>query len=275
MGAAGRLEFAMTSKNTVSTLRGRNRATTGPGGVPASREIARCNTVCATCELRELCVPCCGLTRPQKDVAERLVFHRLRVRRGEHLYRTGNAFTSLYAVRSGFFKSMAVLESGREQVTGFSMTGEVLGMDGIGPGKHACDTVALEDSEVCAIPFVALQELAHEIPVLQHHFRKMMSREIVREHGMLLQLGSMSAEERVAMFLLDLSRRFAARGHSASEFNLRMKRVEIASYLGLQLETVSRTFSRFQDAGLIGVRQKSICIRNSDGLMRVMGRETD
>jgi CRP/FNR family transcriptional regulator len=92
---------------------------------------------------------------------------------------------------------------------------------------------------------------------------------------MLLQLGSMSAEERVAMFLLDLSRRFAARGQSASEFNLRMKRVEIASYLGLQLETVSRTFSKFQDAGLIGVRQKFIRIRNSEGLMRVMGRETD
>ena len=265
----------MKTHNTISTIPGRRRLPADAATVPAASGIAHCKTVCATCELRELCVPCCGLTRPQKDVAERLVFHRLRVRRGERLYRTGNAFTSLYAVRSGFFKSLAVLENGREQVTGFSMTGEVLGMDGIGPGKHACDTVALEDSEVCAIPFVALQELAHEIPVLQHHFRKMMSREIVREHGMLLQLGSMSAEERVAMFLLDLSRRFAARGHSASEFNLRMKRVEIASYLGLQLETVSRTFSRFQDAGLIGVRQKSICIRNSDGLMRVMGRETD
>jgi CRP/FNR family transcriptional regulator len=265
----------MTTNNTVSTLSGRGRAPTGAAAVPAASEIAHCKTVCATCELRELCMPCCGLTPSEKKVADRLAFNRLRVRRGERLYRTGERFGSLYAVRDGFFKSVAVLENGREQVTGFSMIGDVLGMDGIGPGLHSCAAVALEDSDVCAVPFAGLQEVAHGIPSLQHHFRKLMGREIVREQGMMLQLGSMSAEERVAMFLLDLSRRFAARGYPASEIKLRMKREEIASFLGLKLETVSRTISRFQDEGLIAVQQKLIRVRNGNGLLQVVGRETD
>jgi len=148
-------------------------------------------------------------------------------------------------------------------------------MDGIAPERHTCNTIALEDSDVCAIPFARLQELAHEIPGLQHHFHRMMSREIVREHGVMLLLGSMNAEERLAMFLLNLSQRLAARGYSPSEFNLRMTREEIGSYLGLKLETVSRTFSKFQEEGLIGVQQKFIRIRDSAGLERVMGRELD
>jgi CRP/FNR family transcriptional regulator len=197
------------------------------------------------------------------------------VRRGESLYRTGDRFTSLYAVRNGFFKSLALIENGRDQVTGFSMTGELLGIDGIGPERHTCNAIALEDSEVCAIPFARLQELAHEIPSLQRHFYKMMSREITREHRVMLQLGSMNAEERLAIFLLDLSQRFAARGYSPSEFNLRMTRGEIGSYLGLKLETVSRTFSKFQEEGLIGVKYKFIRILDSASLERVMGREPD
>jgi CRP/FNR family transcriptional regulator len=269
------MEIAMTTYDTVSTMPGCSRAPADTGALPAWSAVAHCKTVCATCELRELCAPCCGLARAETEGADRLVFNRLRVRRGDRLYRTGNRFTSLYAVRNGFFKSVAALDNGRDQVTGFSMPGDVLGLDGIGPGQHACDTVALEDSEVCAIPFGGLQQVAHDIPVLQHHFRKMMSREIVREHGMILQLGSMTAEERVAMFLLDLSRRYAARGYPASEFKLPMKREEIASFLGLKLETVSRNFSRFQDEGLIAVQQKFIRIRSSDGLLRLMGRETD
>jgi len=203
------------------------------------------------------------------------VFNRSRVRRGDSLYRTGDRFTSLYAVRNGFFKSLALLGNGREQVTGFSMTGELLGIDGIGPERHTCNAIALEDSEVCAMPFAKLQELGHKIPSLQRHFYKMMSREIAREHGVMLQLGSMNAEERLAIFLLDLSQRFAARGYSPSEFNLRMTRGEIGSYLGLKLETVSRTFSKFQEEGLIGVQYKFIRILDSASLERVMGREQD
>jgi CRP/FNR family transcriptional regulator len=265
----------MTTNTSVRIIHARRRAPIDSAVAPESGKIAQCRTMCSTCNLRELCLPCCGLTRSEMNVADRLVFNRSRVRRGESLYRTGDRFTSLYAVRNGFFKSTALLENGRDQVTGFSMTGEVLGMDGIGPERHTCNTIALEDSDVCAIPFARLQELAHEIPSLQRQFHKMMSREIVREHGMMLLLGSMNAEERLAMFLLNLSQRFAARGYSPSEFNLRMTREEIGSYLGLKLETVSRTFSKLQEEGLIVVQQKFIRVLDSAGLERVMGRELD
>ncbi len=185
---------------------------------------------------------------------------------------SGERFTSLYAVRYGFFKSTAVLENGRDQVTGFTMTGELLGLDGIGPERHTCDVVALEDSEVCAIPFAKLQELAHEIPSLQRQLHKTLSREIVREHGVMVLLGSMNAEERLAVYLLNLSQRFAAHGYSPTEFNLRMTREEIGSYLGLKLETISRTLSKFQEERLLSVQQKFIHILDSAGLERVSGR---
>jgi CRP/FNR family transcriptional regulator, anaerobic regulatory protein len=262
----------MTTDTTVRSVPAARRAPDDPAAAPAPGKVVQCRTACSSCDLRELCVPCCGLTRSERDAADRLAFKRLRLRRGESLYRAGERFTYLYGVRNGFFKSIAVLENGRDQVTGFAMAGEVLGIDGIGPERHSCNTVALEDSDVCAIPFAGLQELAQEMPGLQRHFYKMMSREIVREHGVMLHLGSMNAEERLALFLLDLSQRFAARGYSPSEFNLRMTREEIGSYLGMKLETVSRTLSRFQDERLIGVQQKRVRILNRARLERVMSR---
>ena len=261
----------MTGNTKISTIPLRNRAVS-PAAISAA-SVAPFRTVCANCNLRELCQPCCGLSAAERELAERVMFRRARLRRGEYLYRTGDRFSALYALRNGFFKSVAQLENGREQVTGFALVGEVLGLDGIALEEHGCDAVALEDSEVCAIPFAGLQEAALELPKLQRHFFKAMSREIEREHGAMLQLGSMNAEERLAMFLLDLSRRYAARGYSCSEFHLRMTREEIGSYLGLKLETVSRTFSKFQDEGLISVRQRFVRIRNSAGLEQVMGRE--
>jgi CRP/FNR family transcriptional regulator, anaerobic regulatory protein len=227
---------------------------------------------CSTCNLRELCQPCCGLTRPQRAVADRLGFNLFRVRRGESLYLTGDRFTALYAVRNGYFKSIALIENGRDQVTAFSMTGDVLGIDGIGQERHACNAIALEDSQVCAIPFAGLLELTHKFPSLQRELHRTMSREIVREHGVMLQLGSMNAEERLAMFLLNLSRCYAERGDSPSEFTLRMTREDIGSYLGIKLETVSRTFSKFQEERLIQVRQKFVSILNRTGLEQVLGR---
>jgi CRP/FNR family transcriptional regulator len=262
----------MTSDTTVRIIPARRRPPIDTAAIPASAKIAQCKTTCSTCDLRELCVPCCGLTRSELELADRLVFNRSQVRRGETLYRAGDRFSSLYGVRNGFFKAVALLDNGRDQVTGFAMAGEVLGMDGLGPERHICGSVALEDSEVCAIPYAGLQALAQEVPSLQRHLHKMMSREIVREHGVMLQLGTMNAEERLAMFLLDLSQRFAARGYSRSEFTLRMSREEIGSYLGLKLETVSRTFSKFQEQGLVAVQQKFIRILNRVRLERVMGR---
>jgi CRP/FNR family transcriptional regulator len=150
------------------------------------------------------------------------------------------------------------------------MTGELLGLDGISNETHSCNAVALEDSEVCVIPFSHLEDLSREIYSLQHHFHKVMSREIVRDHGVMMLLGTMRAEERLATFLLNLSQRFTARGFSPAEFNLRMTREEIGSYLGLKLETVSRAFSRFHEEGLIAVQQRHIRILNTPGLKKLM-----
>lgn len=224
---------------------------------------------CSNCNLRELCLPV-GLSSDQVNRLDALVSARRTVHRGETLFRTGDTFASLFAVRAGFFKTCVSSEDGRDQVTGFQMAGELLGLDGIATDRHACDAIALEDSSVCVIPYSDLEGLAHDLTDLQRVFHKIMSREIVRDHGVMLLLGSMRAEERLAAFLLNLTRRLHLRGFSRSELLLRMTREEIGSYLGLKLETVSRTFSRFQETGLLEVKQRQIRILDSDALQRLV-----
>jgi CRP/FNR family transcriptional regulator len=231
--------------------------------------LSRFKVACANCNLRELCLPV-GMSLAELEKVEELVATRRKIRRGETLFRAGDRFDALYAVRLGFLKSTVVSADGREQVTGFHMAGELVGLDGISNETHSCDTVALEDTEVCVIPYQRLEEVATAVPVLRHHFHKVMSREIVREHGVMLLLGSMHAEERLAAFLLNLSQRFEARGYSRTEFVLRMTRAEIGSFLGLKLETVSRVLSRFAQDGLIEVNQKHVRILNSDGLRAIV-----
>ena len=228
-------------------------------------------TVCSTCNLRELCLPF-GLSLEELERLDDLISTRRRIKRGDHLYRVGDSFDAIYAIRSGFFKTDVLLEDGREQVTGFQMGGELLGLDGISTEHHTCNAIALEDSEICAIPFARLESLSREIHTLQRHFHKVMSREIVRDHGVMMLLGTMRAEERLAAFLLNLSQRFTARGFSHAEFYLRMTREEIGSYLGLKLETVSRAFSRFQEEGHIAVQQKHVRILNVDGLKALLNQ---
>ena len=150
------------------------------------------------------------------------------------------------------------------------MAGEVIGLDGIVSDHQTCDAVALEDSEVCVMNFDRLEDLSREITALQRHVHKIMSREIVRENGVMLLLGSMRAEERLAAFLLNLSQRFAARGYSSKSFLLRMTRNEIGSYLGLKLETVSRTFSKFVDEGIVEVKQRHVRILNTEALKLIV-----
>jgi CRP/FNR family transcriptional regulator len=230
-------------------------------------------TACSNCNLRELCLPF-GLTLEELERLDDLVSTRRRIKRGDHLYRAGEPFDAIYAIRSGFFKTDVLLEDGRDQVTGFQMAGELLGLDGISTEHHTCNAIALEDSEICSIPFSRLESLSREIHNLQHHFHKVMSREIVRDHGVMMLLGTMRAEERLAAFLLNLSQRFTARGFSHAEFYLRMTREEIGSYLGLKLETVSRAFSKFQEEGYIAVQQKHIRILNVNGLKALMNHRT-
>ena len=227
---------------------------------------------CSQCNLRELCLPY-GLSEADLARLDQLVGARRKVKRGHHLYRAGDPFEAIYAIKMGFFKTDILLEDGRDQVTGFQMAGEILGMDGIGTEVHTCNSIALEDSEICVIPFAQLERLSRQVQALQRHFHKVMSREIVRDHGVMMLLGTMRAEERLAAFLLNLSQRFTARGYSPQEFHLRMTREEIGSYLGLKLETVSRAFSRFQDEGLISVHQKHIHILDSGGLKRLLNHQ--
>ena len=228
---------------------------------------------CSSCNLRELCLPV-GLNRENLDRLDSLVASRRAVPRGDALFRAGENFQSLFAVRTGFFKTCVSSEDGRDQVTGFQMAGELLGLDGIGTDSHTCDAVALEDSQVCVIPYAELEDLSREFSELQHQFHKIMSREIVREHGVMLLLGSMRAEERLAAFLLNLTQRLQARGFSASSLILRMTREEIGSYLGLKLETVSRTFSKFQDDGMLDVKQRQIRILDQDKLQGLVNGST-
>ena len=220
---------------------------------------AQLRSACSQCNLLELCLPF-GMDEQEIQRLDELVGTRRKVKRQQPLYRAGDPFEAIYAIRVGWFKTDVVLEDGREQVTGFQMTGEMLGLDGISTEAHSCNAIALEDSEVCVISYNRLEELSREFEGLQHQFHKVMSREIVRDHGVMMLLGSMRAEERLAAFLLNLSQRFTARGFSGTDFHLRMTRDEIGSYLGLKLETVSRAFSRFQDEGLITVQQKHIRI---------------
>jgi len=236
----------------------------------ASVNLSHLRVACSNCNLRELCLPV-GLSPEELDRVDRIVATRRKVRRGEAPFRAGDRFDALYALRLGFLKSTLVSADGHEQVTGFHMAGEIVGLDGISADSHTCDTIALEDSEVCVIPYDSLEEFSSTLPALQNHLRKVMSREIVREHSVMLLLGSMRAEERLAAFLLNLSQRFEARGYSRSQFVLRMTRAEIGSYLGLKLETVSRALSHFAQEGLIDVEQKHVHIRDADGLRALLG----
>jgi len=197
---------------------------------------------------------------------------RRRLKRGDYLYRYGAEFTALYGVHAGSFKSVLLTEDGREQVTGFHMAGEVLGLDGLGADHYSGDTIALEDGEVIEIARDALELLVRQEPFLQRELFRMLANEIARERALMLLLGSMRAEERLAALLLNLSQRLAARGYSATRFILRMTREEIGSLLGLKLETVSRILSRFQAEKLIRVHNREIEISDMAQLRCVIGR---
>jgi len=215
-----------------------------------------------------------GLEVSEMKKLDEMIEKRWQVKQGQMLYANADPFTSLYAIRTGFFKTCVVNEDGREQVTGFQMAGEIIGLDGIVSDQHSCNAIALEDAEVCIMPFASVEDLSREIPALQRHVHRIMSREIVRENGMMMMLGNMRAEERLAAFLLNLVQRLHARGFSQSEMVLRMTREEIGSYLGLKLETISRTFSKLSDDGIIEVKQRYVKILAPDALKKLSNPQT-
>ncbi|MDR3645745.1 MAG: fumarate/nitrate reduction transcriptional regulator Fnr, partial [Clostridia bacterium] len=199
--------------------------------VAAVVNISSIKAACKDCSLRELCLPL-GLNEPDLTALDKVIKRRRALKKGEMLYRFGDPLKALYAIRSGSLKTTGLIEDGRAQVTGFYLPGELLGMDAINTDVHPCSAEALETSEVCDIPYTALEDLAQQIPSLQHQLLRIMSREIVRDEGMLMMLGRMSAEERLASCLMSFSRRLARLGDAAVEFKLSMSRQDLGDYLG-------------------------------------------
>jgi CRP/FNR family transcriptional regulator len=200
---------------------------------------------------------------------EHLLCTRNRLRKGDALFRLGGGFHALFAIWTGSCKTILLTGDGHEQVAGYYMTGEIVGMDGIGTGTHECEAAALEDMEVCPLPFDQVEHLARVSEPFRRNLHRLLSQEGVRAQNRMLVLGTMRAEQRLATFLLDLSTRHGARGFSSCEFLLRMTRDEIGSYLGLTLETVSRVFSRFQRSGLIQVRGRSVKLLDGVAMSRI------
>ena len=210
-----------------------------------------------------------GLDEGDMNRLDQIIGRRRKIPKDGTLYRVGDSFTNLYAIRLGHFKTFQINQDGDQQITGFQMAGELLGMDAISTERHQCNAVALEDSEVCEVPFARLQDLFSEIPTLLRHFHRMMSQEITREQSVMLLLGSMRAEQRFAAFLVNLSTRYATRGYSSTQFQLRMGREEIGNYLGLTIESISRLLSKFKKQGLIKVNNRDLEIADLTALKAV------
>lgn len=236
-------------------------------------DVAELKAQCQHCDMNPICHPP-SLAVEELDSLDQWFPTRRRLQRGEVLFEQGEPFNSLYAVRSGFFKTLMpgkTTKQPRDQITGFLMTGEILGMDGIGQGQHACRAVALEASEVCLMPYGNADEIAHAFPTLHAHLNRLMSQRLVQDQSAFQILANMRSESRLAAFIIDLGKRYSRLGYSPNTFVLRMTREEIGSYLGLSLETVSRLFSRFQEDGLVDVQTRHLQITNPDALADVAG----
>ena len=223
---------------------------------------------CEDCSVRRLCLPV-SLDGDALTLMDRLVQTRNPLKKGEHLYHAGQEFKSLFAVKAGAIKTYGLTADGREQITGFHLAGELVGMDAIDATVHPCSAVALESTEVCELPFDRLEKAQQELPVLQHELARIMSREILREQHMLMLLGSTSAEQRLARFLLNMSERMQARGGASNEVRLCMTRQDVGNYLGLALETVSRQLAHLQDSGAISIQNKVITLLDAGQLQKI------
>lgn len=223
---------------------------------------------CGKCRLNSICLP---LALESDDIQQLdSIIHRSKpLQKAQHLYREGDHFQSVYAVRSGTLKAYKTTDDGREQVTGFYFPGEILGMDGISANTHASSAKALETAAICEIPFNSLEKLSSLMPNLQRHFFQLMSREITEDQLLITLLSKNSADERVAALLLSISSRNARRKLSATQFRLPMSRVDIGNYLGLTVETVSRVFSRMQKIDVLRVDNKEIEILDLDGVRKM------
>jgi len=225
---------------------------------------------CENCGLSELCLPV-GLDQKEVQHLERIVIRKPSIKSGAFLYRSGEPFHALFAVRTGSFKIYGVSKNGDEQVLGFHLPGEILGLEALSEGHYRCNAQALESASVCEIPFQQLEQLSSYLPGVNRQLHRIFSRELASEEIMVLTLGKKHAEERLASFLLSLAIRFKLRGYSGTEFRLAMSRSDIGNYLGLAVETVSSLFSRFQDQGFITVQRREIEINDMAKLKVIAG----
>jgi CRP/FNR family transcriptional regulator len=261
------MEAAVAKSPITITL----RPTATPRTRVVLRDVNRNQALCSNCSVRDQCLSE-GLDPIMARRVDELVSTRIRLSKGDTLYRTGTPFTALYAIHSGSLKSVLLAEDGRDQVMGYHMPGELVGLDGIGNDLYQCQTNALEDSEVCVMPFDRIERLGRDNTAFQHNVHRYLSREIMRQATVILSLVTMRAEQRLAAFLLDLSKRYDARGYSSREFVLRMTREEVGSYLSLQLETVSRLMALFQREGLIQFQGRVVKLLDRSALKQLVGQ---
>ena len=233
-------------------------------------DIASIKQACSGCNLHQLCLPV-GISASDIERLEGIVKRRRPLARGQHIFRLGDEFHALYAIRCGSVKTYTITEDGNEQITGFHLPGEIIGLDAINSTQHYCGAKTLETTSICDVPFNRLEELATCVPSLGRQLLRIMSREIQADEEMLTLLGKKTAEERLASLLLSLSTRFQQRGFSPLEFQLSMSRNDISNYLGLAVETVSRLFTRFQQQGLIEVQHKHIRLKQLEQLRELAG----
>lgn len=238
-------------------------ATTG-----SNLKLIHVKSACEDCRVRELCLPS-SLDDQDISLIDELVVRREPLKKGDYLYRTGDKFKGIYAMQYGSIKTYGVTLQGREQVTGFHLAGEVLGLDAIDEDLHPCNAVALEKTEVCQLPFEKLEQLSQRIPGLLHNLSRVMSREILREEHVLMMLGGTTAEQRLSRFILNLQGRVAQREIMGSSFHLCMSRQDISNYLGLALETVSRQFTQLQERQILDIHNRYITILQPEALQKL------
>lgn len=225
---------------------------------------------CQNCSMSELCLPF-SLSEQELDALDSIINRKLPIHKGEKIYHDGEELQSLFAIRSGTFKTFTIDENGEEQITGFHLPGDLLGFDAIATNTHPSFAQAMETSMVCEIPFNTLDKLSNSMPKLKRQIMRLMSSEIQTDQEMLMLLNHKNAEQRLATFLCALSERFKNRRLSCTEFRLTMTRSEIGNYIGLTVETISRLLNRFQKMELISVSGKLITVHDRDGLMAVAG----
>lgn len=235
---------------------------------PVSLDIVRLRRGCAQCSLQQLCLPA-GIPGAELARLDEIVRRRRPLERGERLFRFGDPLAAVYVARDGAFKTVSSNESGDEQVIGFHLPGELIGLDALGSGQHRCEAVALTTANVCEVPYTELATVAAQLPSLQQQLMRVIGQSLGRDHDHMEILVRRQANERIALFLHGLGERLVNIGQSGTQFKLPMSREDIASFLGLALETVSRGFTRLQDDGVISVFGRRIEILNGDELNRM------